>query len=71
MNFKTGKVFFLSGGDTLSGVPNVLTTFFIRFERLSKFLSNLTPFINRFHKSCGEVDSILEEILVPKMNFLK
>jgi hypothetical protein len=65
------NIFLPSEGETLSGVPNVLTTFFIKFERLSKFLSNLTPFINRFYKSCGEIDRILEEILVPKMNFLK
>lgn len=65
------NVFLSSQGETLTGVPNVLTTFYIKFERLSKFLSNLTPFINRFNHSCGEIDSILEEILVPKMNFLK
>ncbi|MEA1883461.1 MAG: hypothetical protein U9N62_02950 [Thermotogota bacterium] len=65
------NIFLASEGETLLGVPNILTTFFIKFERFSKFLSNLKPFINRFHKSCGEIDSILEEILVPKMNFLK
>lgn len=65
------NIFLPSEGETLSGVPNVLTTFYIKFERLSKFLSNLSPFIARFNKSCGEIDSILEEILVPKMNFLK
>ncbi len=65
------NIFIPSEGETLNGIPNVLTTFLIRFERLSKFLSNLTPFIARFNKSFGEIDSILEEILVPRMNFLK
>ncbi|MFP4461403.1 MAG: hypothetical protein ACLFQE_04335 [Thermotogota bacterium] len=65
------NIFLPSEGEILTGVPNVLTTFYIKFERLSKLLSNLTPFIARFNKSCNEIDSILEEILVPKMNFLK
>jgi len=65
------NVFLPTEGLTLSGVPNVLTTFFIKFDRLPKFLSNLDPFIARFNKSSGEIDTILEEILVPKMNFLK
>src|SRR6056297_433924 len=65
------NIFLPSEGETLPGVPNVLTTFYIKFERLSKFVSNLTPFIARFNKSCEEINSILEEILVPKMNFLK
>jgi len=65
------NIFLPTEGETLNGVPNVLTTFYIKFERVSKFLTNLNPFISRFNKSVGEINSILEEILVPKMNFLK
>ncbi len=65
------NIFLPSEGEMLNGVPNVLTTFYIKFERLTKFLSNLKPFISRFNKSRKEIDDILEEILVPKMNFLK
>ncbi len=51
-------------------VPGVLTTFFVRFEKIPEWLPKIERFIQFFYHSIEEVDNVLSEIVLPQTKYI-